>query len=346
MSADELEELARISLTPAVYDYIAGGAGAELSLDENRAAFGRLRLRPRVLTGTGSATTDAVIFGRKLAAPIFIAPMGGPSHNLAHPNGVEEAAAGAADAGLGYMVSASSVPTLALPGEALVCQVYLTDRSETARLVAEAEERGYLAVCLTVDVPVAALRRRNLRHGTGLPSPGKEAIRGGFANPAIYAQATTWSDVEWLKSMTKLPVLVKGIMTAEDAALAVEAGVAGVVVSNHGGRQIDASMATIDALPEVVAAVDGRAVVWIDGGIRSSTDVVFALALGAQAVGIGKGAMWALAVGGRQAVTDYLSSTVTDLARTMVMLGVAPVTDLGPRHVDNRYSALRGGPQR
>lgn len=338
LSADELEELARQRLTPAVYDYVAGGAGAERSLEENRAAFGRLRLRPRVLTGAGPVSTETTIFGRRLAAPVFVSPMGGPSHRLVHPTGVESAAAGASDAGLAYMVSASSVPTLELPGEALVCQVYLNDRSETARLVTEAERLGYLAVCLTVDVPVPALRRRNLRHGTGLPKPGGEPVQAGFANPAAYAKATSWSDVEWLRTLTSLPLIVKGIMTEEDASLAVQAGAAGVFVSNHGGRQIDASLATIDALPEVVAAVAGKALVFIDGGVRWSTDVAFALALGADAVGIGKSVMWALAAGGREAVADYLRSTVDDLSRTLAMLGVASTADLRPDHVDLRFT--------
>jgi len=339
LSADELEELARLRLTPAAYDYIAGGAGEERSLAENRAGFERLRLRPRVLAGLESTTTRATIFGRELDAPIFVAPMGGPSHHLVHPQGVAEMAAGAAEARLGYMVSASSVPTLDLPGGALVCQVYLNNREQAVGLIQESETRGYAAICLTVDVPVAALRRRNLRHGTGVPDPKGPSEQRGFANPAVYAAPTSWRDVEWLCSITKLPVMVKGIMTAEDARLAVEAGVAGVVVSNHGGRQLDATLATIDALPEVAEAVAGRARVLLDGGVRSATDVACAIALGANGVGIGKAAMWALAAGGRPAVTTYLQSIASDLARIQMMLGVARVDSLGPEHIDRRFAA-------
>ena len=338
LSADELEQLARQRLTPAVYDYIAGGAGDELTLAENRAAFSRLRLRPRVMTGASAISTQAMLFGRQLAAPIFVAPMGEPSHLLVHPHGVEAAAAGAADAGLGYMVSASSAQKLDLPGGALVCQVYLNDRDKVADLASEAERRGFMAVCLTVDVPVTALRRRNLRHGTGVPKPGGEATNAGFANHAAYARPTTWRDVEWLHSVTRLPVIVKGILTAEDGRLAVEAGADGIVVSNHGGRQLDAALGTIDALPEVVEAVDGRIPVLLDGGVRSATDVALALALGASAVGIGKAVMWALAAGGRKAVADYLGSLIADLGRTLAMMGVAGVADLGPEHVDRRYA--------
>jgi isopentenyl diphosphate isomerase/L-lactate dehydrogenase-like FMN-dependent dehydrogenase len=338
LSADELEEVARARLTPASYDYIAGGAGDERTLRENRDAFARLRLRPRVLTGVESATTGTVLFGRRLSAPLFVSPMGGPSHDLAWPGGVAEAAAGAAAAGVSYMVSASSVRTLELPGDALVCQVYLNDREEGARLVGEAERLGYLAACVTVDVPVAALRRRNLRHGVGVPAAGPDAVRGGFANPAVYAKPVAWSDVEWLRSKTGLPLLVKGIMTAEDARLAVEHGVEGIVVSNHGARQLDGCLATIDALPEVVEAVGGRAAVLLDGGVRSSTDVALALALGADAVGVGKAAMWALAAGGRETAGAYLTSLASDLARTLMLLGAGSPAELGPAHVDRRFA--------
>jgi isopentenyl diphosphate isomerase/L-lactate dehydrogenase-like FMN-dependent dehydrogenase len=341
LSADELEQLARARLTPAVYDYIAGGSGGELTLAENRAAFERLRLRPRVMTGAGPASTQAELFGKRLSAPIFVAPMGEPSHLLVHPHGVEAAAAGAADAGLGYMLSASSTKKLELPGDALVCQVYLNDRDSVAALVRGAERGGFIAVCLTVDVPVTALRRRNLRHGTGVPTPGGESVKAGFANHAAYARPTTWSDIGWLRSQTDLPVLVKGVMTAEDAQLAVEAGAGGIVVSNHGGRQLDGTLGTIDVLPEVVQAVDRRIPVLLDGGVRSATDVALALALGASAVGIGKGVMWALAAGGRRAVAGYLGSLTADLARTMAMLGVDNVGDLSPEHVDRRFQKGR-----
>ncbi|TMC12780.1 MAG: alpha-hydroxy-acid oxidizing protein [Chloroflexi bacterium] len=338
LSADQLEEIARGRLTPAAYDYIAGGAGEELTLRENRAAFARLRLRPRVLTGVESATTETFLFGRRLNAPVLVSPMGGPSHELAWPGGVREAAAGAAAAGVGYMVSASSVDTLELPGDALVCQVYLNDRDAAARLVEDAERLGYLAACVTVDVPVAALRRRNLRHGVGVPTASEEAVRGGYANPAVYAKPATWADIEWLRSRSGLPLLVKGIMTAEDASLAVAHGVQGIVVSNHGARQLDGCLATIDALPEVAEAVAGRAVVVLDGGVRTSTDVALALALGAGAVGVGKAAMWALAAGGRETVGAYLGALGSELARTLLLLGAGSPAELGPAHVDRRFA--------
>jgi (S)-3,5-dihydroxyphenylglycine transaminase len=340
LSADELEQLARRRLPADVYDYVAGGAGEELTLAANRQAFERLRLRPRVLTGVSRASTETSLLGMKWAAPIFISPMGTPAHDLVHPHGVAGTAAAADDNRVGYMLSASSAASLDIPGENLVCQVYVIDREGTAELVSEAARRGYRAVCLTVDVPVPGLRRRNLRHGRGLPAGQADAARDGFANPEFYARPVTWDDVEWLRSLSPLPLLVKGVMTAEDARLALDHGAQGVVVSNHGGRQLDHALATIDVLPEVVEEVAGRAAVLVDGGVRTSTDLVVALALGADAVGLGKAVMWALAANGRDGVSGFIRFLIDDLARTMTLIGAGAVTDLGPAFVDRRYSPL------
>jgi isopentenyl diphosphate isomerase/L-lactate dehydrogenase-like FMN-dependent dehydrogenase len=341
LSADELEEVARRRLEPAAYDYIAGGAGEELTLAANRRAFELLALRPRILTGVQKVSTQATLFGMSLAAPLFVSPMGGPAHALVQPEGVFGTASGAAQAGVAYMVSGSSAPTLDLPGLARICQVYLIDRDATIRLLGEAEQLGYGAICLTADVPVSALRRRNLRHGKGVPADTAEPVRGGFSNPDFYAHPTSWRDVEWMRSIAKLPLIVKGVMTGEDAHIAVELGIDGVVVSNHGGRQIDHALGTVEVLPEVVDAVGGRAAVMIDGGVRTSTDVAIALALGAQAVGMGKAVMWAYAAAGAPGVANFLQSIITDLTRTMALLGVATIADLGPGFVDQRHAVQR-----
>lgn len=216
-----------------------------------------------------------------------------------------EAAAGPADAGCYYMVSASSAPTLELVCHSLVCQVYLSNRDQTADLVARAEALLYRAICLTADVPVPALRLRNLCHRTGL---------------------------DWLRGRSWAPLILEGVMTAEDARLAVEAGVDALVVSNHGGRQLDHAWGTIDVLPEVGEAVDGRAAVLLNGGVRTATDV----ALGARAVGLGKATMWALAVNGRRGVADFLSSLIEDFGRTLALLGAASVDNLNPSRADRR----------
>jgi 4-hydroxymandelate oxidase len=335
-SANDLEALARERLGPAVYDYVAGGAGEELTLAANRASFERIRLRSRVLVDVTRVNTRAEILGMSLAAPLFVAPMGTPSHRLVHPDAVSGTAGGAADAGVGYMLSGSSAETLDIPGENKICQINILERDATADLVARAASAGYRAVCVTVDVPVAALRRRNLRHGI---EPGREAEAGsaGFASPAFSAP-TTWQDIDWLRSVTPLPLLIKGITTPEDARLALEHGAAGIVVSNHGGRQLDHALGTIEVLPEVVEAVAGRGVVVLDGGVRTSTDVAIALALGADAVGMGKAVMWALGAGGRPAVANFLRSIVADLARTLALMGVTSVAALDRTHVDLRHS--------
>ncbi len=340
LSAAELEASARRKLEPATYDYVAGGAGEELTLAANRQGFERLRLRPRVLVDVSSVSPATSLLGMELTAPIFVSPMGTPSHRLVHPESVEGTAGGAADAGVGYMLSASTAETLDVPGEDRICQINILGRAATADLVARASSAGYRAICATVDVPVAALRRRNLRHGIG---PGREAEAGsrGFADPTFSAPAT-WDDIEWLRSITALPVLVKGIMTAEDARIAMDVGVTGVVVSNHGGRQIDHALGTIDVLPEVVEAVAGRGPVLLDGGVRTSTDVVIALALGAAAIGMGRPVMWALAVGGRRGVADFLRMIVSDLVRTMCLIGVRSVDELTPAFVDHRWWGPRG----
>jgi 4-hydroxymandelate oxidase/(S)-3,5-dihydroxyphenylglycine transaminase len=342
LSADELEELARSRLDPAVYDYVAGGAGEELTLVANRLGFERLRLRPRILTGAQNVSTQATVCGMALAAPMFVSPMGGPAHGLVHSDGVAGTARGAAEAGIAYMVSGSSAPTLELAGEARICQVYLVDREATTRLVAEAQRLHYRGICITADVPVSALRRRNLRHGKGVPAGKADPVRGGFANPEFYARPMSWKDVEWMRTLTDLPLMVKGVMTAEDARIAVDLGIDAVVVSNHGGRQIDHALGTIEVLPEVVEVVAGRAAVLIDGGVRTATDVAIALSLGADAVGMGKAVMWAYAVGGSSGVANFLQSIIADLARTMALLGVATIEELNTSFVDRRHSPPRG----
>ena len=335
-SANDLEARARERLGAAVYDYVAGGAGEELTLAANREGFERLRLRPRVLVDVTSVSAATTLLGMDLSAPLFVAPMGTPSHLLVHPDGVNGTAGGAADAGVGYMLSGSSAATLDIPGTNRICQINILERGATADLVTRADAAGYRAICVTVDVPVAALRLRNLRHGI---EPGREAEAGsaGFANPAFSAP-TTWKDIEWLRSVTTLPILIKGITSPADARLAIENGMAGVVVSNHGGRQLDHALGTIDLLPEIVDAIGGRGIVIVDGGVRTSTDIAIALALGADAVGMGKAVMWALAAGGRPVVANFLRSIVADLGRTMALLGVTSVHALGPAYVDRRFA--------
>jgi 4-hydroxymandelate oxidase len=341
MSADELEEQARARLNPTIFDFVAGGSGDEVTVAANRAAFRAWRLRPRVLTEIGEARLATEVLGTGLGLPVIVPPMG--SHWLLHPEGEAATAAGAAAAGAGFALSSDSPRAIAAvaaaAGPARWYQLYFrSDRAAAAALVDAAEASGYRALLVTVDVPVLGNRRRDMRHayqgGRGAPlgdQPEPAVSPDGRFHPDLRAFApTTWADLDWLRARTRLPVVVKGILDPADAEMAIEHGMAGVVVSNHGGRQLDHAMASLEALPEIVEAVAGRVPVLLDGGVRSGTDVAIALCLGASAVGVGRPVLWALAVDGAAGVERLLRGLAADLARTLVLLGVSSVADLGP----------------
>jgi isopentenyl diphosphate isomerase/L-lactate dehydrogenase-like FMN-dependent dehydrogenase len=342
MAAEDLEELARRRLNPTLFDFVAGGAGDELTMAANIAAFQAWRLRPRVLSTMTSVSLSAELFGSALRMPVFVAPMG--RQWAIHPDGEAGMAAGAAATGAGFVLSSDSPQTLAsvavAGGPALWYQLYFrSDRATTAQLIVAAEAAGYRALCCTVDTPVLGLRRRDVRHsfasGRGAPlgdepKPKAAPAREFYSGIGAFAP-TTWDDIDWLRGQTRLPILIKGILDPADAVIAIEHGVDGVIVSNHGGRQLDHAVASIDALPGVVDAVAGRVPVLFDSGIRRGTDIAIALCLGARAVGIGRPAMWALAVDGRRGVERLLRSLEADLARTLVLLGAGSVAQLGPQ---------------
>lgn len=338
------EELARASLDSSVYDYVAGGADDETSLRANEAAFDRYSLRPRVLAGVREADLAVTLLGSPWSAPLFIAPMGG--HRLMHSDGELATASASASAGIGYV--ASSAATIALEDVAPAAgpgpwfQLYwLADRGIVADLVRRAEAAGYGALCLTVDMPVVGLRRRDLANRYELPSHLRHANLAPYRVDAagdgevsyfgrLIDGSVGWKDLTWLRSLTSMPLIIKGVMTAEDARTAVAEGVEAVYVSNHGGRQLGRCPSTIEVLPEIVAAVDGVVPVLMDGGVRRASDVMVALALGADAVGIGRPVLWALAAGAGEAVEELLSRLVADLNRLMIMTGRVGVRDLGP----------------
>lgn len=335
---DALEAAAAARLPAEVFDVVAGGAGDETAVRENPHGWARHRLRPRVLRGAYTPTLGIDLLGRELAAPLLVSPMA--RQRMVHPEGEAATAAAAAATGIGYVLSmATSVPMALIgstAGPAPWYQLYiLGDRRVTADLVHRAEDAGFVAVCVTVDTPVVGLRPRELRHD------GRERARVPRADVdradtrAGYLVETdgvplTWDDVVWLRGVTELPIVVKGVLTGVDAVAAVQAGVSAVFVSNHGGRQIARVPATADALPEVVAAVGGRVPIVVDGGVRSAADVVTALALGADAVGLGRVVLWALAAGGPALLERFLAGLLDDLRRTIVLLGRSGVADLGP----------------
>jgi 4-hydroxymandelate oxidase len=347
LELDALEAAARERLEPGVYDYIAGGAESELTIAGNLAAWSRLRLRPRVLRDVSAVSTATSVLGTGVPTPILVAPMA--YHRMVHPDGEAACAAGAAAAGALYVLSTQSTMSVeevaaAAPAGRRWFQVYVVrDRGWTADLAARAAASGYEALVLTVDVPLLGNRLRDLRNQFRLPSglapanaPPAGAARQRELAADVLAQAgqfdpsLTPDTIGWLADRSGLPVLVKGVLRGDDAAACLDAGAVGVVVSNHGGRQLDTAVATADALAEVVAAVGDRGEVYVDGGIRRGTDIVKALALGARAVLVGRPVLWGLATGGAAGVEQVLSGLRGELELAMALCGATTVGDLTP----------------
>jgi isopentenyl diphosphate isomerase/L-lactate dehydrogenase-like FMN-dependent dehydrogenase len=346
LNVQDYERLAEEKLEPGVFGYFAGGAGDEWTLAENVAAFRRWVLRPRVLVDVGSVTTATTVLGTEVSMPILVAPTA--FHRLAHPDAEQATARAAAAAGTIMCLS-----TLATAGAAEVAaaapdgprwyQLYWhPDRGLTRAIVEEAADAGFSALVLTVDLPVLGNRERDLRTGFTL----SDDLVPAFARTASHASAggsevlgwsvdprLTWKDLEWLRSLSDLPLVVKGVLTAEDAALAVEHDCQAIVVSNHGGRQLDGVPASLDALPEVVEAVGGRCEVLVDGGVRRGTDAAKALALGAKAVLVGRAVLWGLAHDGQAGVERILALLRTELELTLALLGCPAPEDITRAHV-------------
>ncbi|MFE7598457.1 aminotransferase class I/II-fold pyridoxal phosphate-dependent enzyme [Streptomyces sp. NPDC057494] len=335
LTLSDYEEAAKRRFDQASWDFIAGGSGQERALAANLAAFDRVRLHPRVLSGAGLPETKTTVLGRSWSAPIAVAPMA--YHTLADPEGEVATARAAGRAGLPLVVSTFAGRTFESIAEAastpLWLQVYcFRDRATTRQLVERAERAGFEALVLTVDAPRLGRRLRDLRNDFRLPDGMVPAnlTSGDFASPSAHAltefdPALDWSVIGWLREVSSLPVLVKGVLSAADARAALRAGVDGIVVSNHGGRQLDGAPATLDALPEITAAVAGVCPVMVDGGIRRGADVLAALALGADAILLGRPVLHGLAVGGEQGATNLLELITEELVEAMALTGTPSV---------------------
>ncbi len=345
----EYEFLAPQHLSQMALDYYASGAWDEITLRDNRAAYERYKLRPRILLDVSHRSLTTKILGQQIKMPILIAPMA--VQCLAHPQGELVTAKVAADFGIIMVLSTFSTKKLEDVASAanlpknLWFQLYVhLDRSLTRTLVERAEVAGYQALCLTVDTPVLGRRERDQRNLFTLPlgmelanftsmanweipemenAPGLSADFANRLSPTI-----TWKDIDWLQSLTSLPIVVKGILRADDGIRAVEHGAKGIIVSNHGGRQLDGAIATIDALSEIVAAVGSQVDVMLDGGIRRGTDILKALALGAKAVLIGRPILWALAVDGAAGIHHLLELLHDELDVAMALSGCTRVQDI------------------
>ncbi|MFI1994100.1 alpha-hydroxy acid oxidase [Actinoplanes sp. NPDC020271] len=323
-------------MNPVHADFFAGGAGEERTVRGNLAAFDRLRIVPRVLRATGDRDLRTTLFGTELATPILVAPTA--FHLLAHPGGEAATAQGAAAAGTVMVVSMAAtqpVEIIAAAGGPLWFQLYpQPDPAFTAAVVKRAESAGCRALVVTVDSPVLGHRARDVRNGfTDLPAGlACENMRDdtGRVRPVAMDATLGWDRIAWLRSVTGLPIVLKGVLHPADARLAVEHGVDGLIVSNHGGRQLDGAIATIDALPAVAEAVANRIPVLVDGGIRRGTDALIALARGATAVLLGRPVLDALAAGGATAVHEKLRTLTADLDRAMALAGARRPSDLTP----------------
>ena len=335
----EFEEAARGRLPRLAYDYYAGGSYDELTLADNQAAFRRRRLVYRVLRDLSGRTLATTVLGQPVSLPVLVAPTA--FHRLAHEDG--EVATARAAAAQGTIMTLSTLSTCAVEDVCASCaatwfQLYVyRDRGATRELVERAADAGCKAIVLTVDAQLWGRRERDVRNRFTLPPElslrnlgggGMASLPEAPAGSALAAYVTSlfdpslsWRDLSWLAGISRLPVVVKGIVHPEDGRLAVEHGAAGVVVSNHGGRQLDTAIATLDALPAVADAVAGRAEVLLDGGVRRGTDVVKALALGARAVLVGRPVLWGLAVAGQRGVELVLERLRDELDVALGLCG-------------------------
>jgi isopentenyl diphosphate isomerase/L-lactate dehydrogenase-like FMN-dependent dehydrogenase len=341
----DFERVATERLHAGALGYFAGGAGDERTLRRNVEAFTEWELLPRVLVDVDGVDASIELFGSRLSMPVLVAPVA--FQRLAHPDGEEGMARAAAGAGTVMIVStiATATPasvTQAAPGADRWFQLYcFRDRGVTEALLAEAVDSGYRAIALTVDAPVAGKRERDFRTGFAVTesAPAVQAAVGSDVplTPKevfdLIDASITWDQLESLAGGCQLPVLLKGVHTPADAELAIEHGAGGIIVSNHGGRQLDGVPATIDMLAEIAEVVDGRVPVLVDGGIRRGTDVLVALALGADAVLVGRPALWGLAAGGEAGARAVLDILREELELGLALLGCPTPADVLNGHV-------------
>jgi 4-hydroxymandelate oxidase len=346
---DALEEKARSLLSPGADAFCTCGADDEITARENSLAWRALRLRPRVLRGTAAVDTSLTLLGAPCAMPMMLAPTG--RHMLYHPEGERASARAGAAAGAAFVLATNStvgIEEVAAERKAAPqwFQLYMSpDRAVTEALVDRVAAAGFAAVALTLDLPVPGYSPRAAR----APIAPSDAIRhvnlpgAPLAHTAYHPDAklsfafpVSLADLEWLVRRSPVPVVVKGVLRGDDAARCVDAGARGIIVSNHGGRHLDTTVTTADALPEIADAVRDRAEVYVDGGIRRGTDILKALSLGARAVLIGRPMLWGLTTGGADGVRAVLDHLAADLARAMALCGAGSLAEIGPDLIAGR----------
>lgn len=347
VNLEDLEQLAKQQLDPASYDFIAGGSGTERTLRANREAFQKIRIVPRVLTGIKESDTAVDVLGHRLSMPIYVNPMA--NHGIVNSIAEVGSARGATKAGTMFVAPKGSTKTMEEIAAATKdgprwFQLYFDKDSDVNMdLLRRAENAGYSAIVLTVDLPVLGLRDRNVRNSFTLPGNLDRAnvstdkyqatTRSLESLVAGIKDDLSWEDYEWVRKHTSLPVLIKGILSPDDAEEAARRKVPAIIVSNHGGRQLDTGFGAIEALRPIVDKVKGRTRILFDSGIRRGTDVFKALALGATAVGIGRPVLWALALYGEEGVTAVLEHLRMELVNVMRLAGVPRIAEIGMDHV-------------
>ncbi|HLV98406.1 MAG TPA: alpha-hydroxy acid oxidase [Ktedonobacterales bacterium] len=327
----DYEALAQERMEPSAWAFYQSGSDDEVTLRANRAAFERIRLRPRMLVDVETCEMSTTALGTPVSMPILVAPTA--DHCLAHPEGECATAQAVGRAETLMVVSTSATRSLEDVAQAasgpLWFQLYFYDRATAEDLVRRAERSGYRALVVTVDLARFGHKERAIKSGYELPPHLSRANLVNYTLTKVYA-SVTWADLTWLRSLTSLPILLKGLLTAEDALLALEHGIDGIIVSNHGGRQLDSAIPSIEALPEIVEAVAGRCEVYVDGGVRRGTDVLKALALGARAVLVGRPILWGLAAKGPEGVYEVLELLREELDLAMRLAGCPRLQDIGP----------------
>ncbi|KAK9074130.1 hypothetical protein SSX86_006727 [Deinandra increscens subsp. villosa] len=358
----EYQAIAKEKLPKQAYDYYASGAEDEWTLEENRNAFSRILFRPRILIDVSKIDMTTTILGFKISMPIMVAPTA--FQKMAHPEGEYATARAASAAGTIMTLSSwatSSVEEVASTGPGIrFFQLYVyKDRNVVAQLVRRAEKAGFKAIALTVDTPRLGRREADIKNRFTLPpyltlknfeglNLGKmdEANDSGLASYVAgqIDRTLSWKDVKWLQTITKMPILVKGVITAEDTRIAIQAGAQGIIVSNHGARQLDYVPATIMALEEVVKAAQGRIPVFLDGGVRRGTDVFKALALGASGIFIGRPVVFSLAAEGEAGVRNVLQMLRDEFELTMALSGCTTLREITRDHIVTEWDAPRARP--
>jgi 4-hydroxymandelate oxidase len=327
LSLFDFETEAHTRVSHGAWERISGGSADEITLRWNREAYDHIRLKPRILVDVSKLDTRVTLFGHELPFPILLAPTGG--QRFIHPEGDVAAARGAAAANSIYVISSSAsmkVEDIAKSTKGPVWfQLYVQkDRAFTRDLVQRAEDSGCRALCVTVDSPTFGARNREDRAKNELPERELPNLKGkDYLDPSL-----TWKDIDWLRSFARRPVLLKGVLNPDDAATAVKAGASGIIVSNHGARNLDTVPATIDALPLVVEKVAGRVPVLVDGGIRRGTDIIKAFALGASAVQIGRPYLWGLGISGAEGVTRVVEILRKEFEIAMALTGRSTIASI------------------